>query len=796
MISKFDKMKILYFLILLLLVSNSYSQPFIWGKNFGGWVDDYPVDLEKTEDGLILTTSETGYQSKLRKLDLDGNLKWEFDFMGDRPFDLLASCVDPDGNVYTIMSISDNVTIDTIDNIPVYPGVSLIKLDNNGKVLWSKKIGGSTTGNNLFYFNGEIFLAGIFQGTMNIDDKKILTSQKYYNCFSWKYEPGEDFYCARIDTEGTVVDAISFGEDYPDFLAASTMDAETGNIYITGLSDYYSGCGVIPYTILMKIGPDFSVAYNKTISREENDSYLFYPSNIFYSSNGNLYLWGYNPSGISTEDFQLEGPSDGTSFAGLLEYQSTDGNFVKAKQFDTKSINPIWAGSLSTLTNNKAYMFDDGTDSLIIFASSRNQLDFDIGSFTPSAETSKYNETFNNENLLLFKIDRETFHTRYLASIKGSLNDEGEFNLDNPGPAFLDSCYLYFSAAFTENPIEVFGNSVYNNSGNGDTDVLLSKIDIWKVQPEKPGAGVSREEYKVLVDFYYESDGENWFYNDNWLDTIHSTVDNWYGISVKEGHVTSIVMAANNLTKIPNAITRLPYLRKLVFSSGEFHGEIPNLENCPNLSWLDLSDNNFFYADIEKVTQWKNYDQIGLFYNSQNVTYTVEIDTTVKLGDTIVLEIPGHEPDTRDYYFWWTNCQNPDAYQSSDYPYIINNIIAEDDGRYELTLRNSKLPNLIKTYLKIQLHVDTSDISTSSNDIKKFRLKIFPNPAKDKVALLCNEPIESIRLFNIWGQILIDRKNTSSKELDVSGLKNGIYVLEIKPGNSSAPFVHKVVIQR
>ena len=788
-------MKILYFLILLLLVGNVYSQPFMWGKNFGGWGDDYPVDLDKTEDGLVLTSSESGYQSKLRKFDTDGNLKWEFDFMGERFFDLLASCVDPDGNVYTLMSIDDNVAVELIGDIPVYPGVSLLKTDKNGKVVWSRKIGGSTLGNNVFYFNGEIFLTGIFQGTMNINDKKILTSQEYYNCFMWMYMPGEDFYCARFDTDGTVVDAISFGEDYPDFLAASTMDAETGNIYITGLSDYYSGCGVIPYTILMKIRPDFSIAYNKTITREENDSYLFYPSNIFYSSNGNLYLWGYNPSGISTEDFQLEGPSDGTSFAGLLEYQSTDGSFVKAKQFDTKSINPIWAGSLSTLTSNKAYMFDDGTDSLIIFASSRNHLDFDIGSFTPSAETSKYNETFNNENLLFFKIDRETFRTRYLTSTKGAL-DWSEFNVDNPGPAFLDSSYLYFSAAFTENPIEVFGNSVYNNSGNGDTDVLLSKIDIGKIQPEKPSAGVCMEEYQALVDFYNESDGENWLHNDNWLDTINSTVDNWYGISVGEGHVTSIVMAANNLAKIPDAVTRFPYLRKVVFSSGGFYGDIPNLENCPNLRLLDFSDNNFFYHELKKVTQWKNFDQINMYYSPQNVTYTIETDTTVKVGDSIALAIPNYVTTPYDEYSWWSNSHNPDAYSSYDYPYIINDVKAFDDATYQLILRDAWLSNIVQTHFILRLHVDTTDISTGIKDLHDLNFHIFPNPAKDKVTLLCNEPIESIRLFNIWGEILMYRKNIRSNELDVSSLKNGIYVLEIKQENSSAPFVQKVVIQR
>ena len=289
---------------------------------------------------------------------------------------------------------------------------------------------------------------------------------------------------------------------------------------------------------------------------------------------------------------------------------------------------------------------------------------------------------------------------------------------------------------------------------------------------------------------------KNWLYKDNWLDTINSTVDNWYGISVGEGHVTSIVMAANNLAKIPDAVTRFPYLRKVVFSSGEFYGDIPNLESCQNLRLLDFSDNNFFYQELKKVTLWKNYDQINMYYSPQNVTYTIETDTTVKAGDNIALAIPNYVTTPYDQYSWWSDSQNPDAYSSYDYPYIINDVKAFDDATYQLILRDAWLSNIIKTHFILRLHVDTTNISTGIKDLHDLNFHIFPNPAKDKVTLLCNEPIQSIRLFNIWGQILIDRKNTGSKELDVSGLKNGIYVLEIKQKNSSATYVQKVVIQR
>lgn len=590
-------MKLFLTAILSLLLQNLYSQPFVWGTHMGGWNSEYPIDIEKLNNGFIFTRTASSYQSNLCRMDLNGNIEWEFSLLGDRYYDMVATCVDFSENVYALLSINANNENDTIEGIVIYPGVSLLKFDRGGKVLWSKKIASQNNWNNLFYYDGTTILSGTFAGTINFDNKKTLTSQEYWHCKYWMYLKGDDFIVAKLDTEGNFIDAVSFGGTYPDVVGTSTINPQNGDIYITGLTDYHE-C-TINYSTLTKIKNDLTVEYTTTMGSGMLGSSLFFPSTIFYSSNDNLYLWGYNGTTVDYEDIHLPIDSSFTDMANLLEFDSNDGHFIKSKQFETKTLNNIWGmgGNWGIIDNNKAELLDYGEDSLLVFASSRNKIEFDKGTFIPSNETSKYNETLNNENLLLFTIDKKTFSTHYLTSFRG-LNTGHEYNLDNPGPIFLDSCYLYLSAAFAENPFEIFDNSIDNNSSGGSTDVLLAKINLNEIKPASPKSGVTHDEYLALVDFYNDSGGPNWLHNDNWLDTINSCVDNWYGISVSEGHVANIIFGNNNLTKIPEATTRFPKLQNVAFYDGGFSGAVPDLGGVNTLRQLDLSENNYFFKDL------------------------------------------------------------------------------------------------------------------------------------------------------------------------------------------------------
>jgi hypothetical protein len=85
------------------------------------------------------------------------------------------------------------------------------------------------------------------------------------------------------------------------------------------------------------------------------------------------------------------------------------------------------------------------------------------------------------------------------------------------------------------------------------------------------------------------------------------------------------------------------------------------------------------------------------------------------------------------------------------------------------------------------------DCSTSiSNNKEILNVRIFPNPASDKITIKLPEDAEYFQatLINALGQTVLQ---SNSKEMDVRGLSNGLYVIHIKTKNHE---VNKKVIIR
>jgi hypothetical protein len=63
------------------------------------------------------------------------------------------------------------------------------------------------------------------------------------------------------------------------------------------------------------------------------------------------------------------------------------------------------------------------------------------------------------------------------------------------------------------------------------------------------------------------------------------------------------------------------------------------------------------------------------------------------------------------------------------------------------------------------------------------QFRIYPNPADEQLFIELNEPVQrlSLEIYNITGQLVMNRifQNTSTVDLDVSGLTKGIYLLKV-----------------
>ncbi len=239
---------------------------------------------------------------------------------------------------------------------------------------------------------------------------------------------------------------------------------------------------------------------------------------------------------------------------------------------------------------------------------------------------------------------------------------------------------------------------------------LTSKLISLEVTETIAGAGVPISEYLALVEIYDSTNGNAWTNNLNWLDTITVTVNDWFGVTVENGHVTKFEMPNNNLSRIPIALNDLPELKKADFSLGNFSGEIPNLENLASLDEFSLANNNFIFNDLIPITDWINYNNFKNSFNYSPQTGVGETESlTFYLGDTFNLEVKNYDSDNSDNFEWFRNgisIQNGEKYNLEKEAWFDDN-----NGVFHCGITNSLLPDL--TLISEDINVT---VNYSSND--------------------------------------------------------------------------------
>ena len=477
-------------LLFVVITTHVFSREFKYGGNIGNWGHDWSVDMDKTSDGSLIVSTDTqarywatyGTYSAdtyygLYKIDKTGKLEWSFDFLrgksGFHEYSVAQTTLDENDNIYSLIYIYQQNKPDSIDGHVYYPGLNLFKINQLGKVVWIKKIGTTDDrGSSILYKNGHLYVLGLFNGNLALSADKIFSSNSYYQCFEWLYEQGTDYFIAKYDTDGNLLNATSFGEDYPDIAMDATIDNDE-NIYFIGVSDFFAGC-VNAYSHLTKVDKDLHVIWKKVMSLEVNYEGLFYATNIHLAKNNKLYVWGSLFKKVTTADYTLE-PSDDFSGGGispyLLEFNSTDGHFQRKMSLNTRTL-PFTESSMEDIRRYfvNGYMDDSGND-LVVHTAYMG--DLTLGDTTIS---SSYHDGYHH-NLLLLKVNLKSLTPTFISEFYGSKFQS--YSNDFPGKIISDDkSNLYVSGTFSDTPIYIFGNEIKNNSGNGCYDVFYTKIAI------------------------------------------------------------------------------------------------------------------------------------------------------------------------------------------------------------------------------------------------------------------------------------------------------------------------------
>ncbi len=152
-------------------------------------------------------------------------------------------------------------------------------------------------------------------------------------------------------------------------------------------------------------------------------------------------------------------------------------------------------------------------------------------------------------------------------------------------------------------------------------------------------AQVSPSEKAALQDLYNATNGPNWDsetdsdLTNDW-DFSGSVTSDWEGVSVANGHVTTLLLVDNNMVgTIPTSIGNLTFLQHLDLQSNELSGGIPDgIGNLSSLTTLSIGNNNISGSIPSTIGNMTALKSLYLYRNQLSGSIPSELQNLVNLN--------------------------------------------------------------------------------------------------------------------------------------------------------------------
>ena len=154
-------------------------------------------------------------------------------------------------------------------------------------------------------------------------------------------------------------------------------------------------------------------------------------------------------------------------------------------------------------------------------------------------------------------------------------------------------------------------------------DSLYLATNIWKdfkeIRTFSPGDKLDSLDFAIMKVIYRELDGDNW--TKKWdLSSDDLYVGKWTGVTTKDGHITKISLASNNLHgELPDSIFMLPELTELYIGNNYIGGDIGILfeEGFKNekLTIIYLQSNELEGDLYPFASKFPNLEKLSIGYN-------------------------------------------------------------------------------------------------------------------------------------------------------------------------------------
>jgi len=144
--------------------------------------------------------------------------------------------------------------------------------------------------------------------------------------------------------------------------------------------------------------------------------------------------------------------------------------------------------------------------------------------------------------------------------------------------------------------------------------------------PNAVSSVIPFEERTVLIDLFNQTQGVQWLWRTHWLDPNRNEYF-WYGVTVLNNHVTSLVLSENDLDgDLPDNLNQLTYIQHLDLSYNKIIGPLPDSVVYLNqLKYLDISSNQL----VDTLSSELNYLDQLIFLDLSNNQFYGNIPQTI-----------------------------------------------------------------------------------------------------------------------------------------------------------------------
>jgi hypothetical protein len=311
---------------------------FLWVTQGGGLSSDTCNDLaldnlgncyatgsfsSTAEFGEFTLSSSDGSDIFVAKLDSNGSFIWVAQAGGTSNDSSGSIAIDNNGNSYITGNFYGDAVFGatTLANIGTSADIFIAKVDSLGSFLWANQAGDESwdRGNGIATDNnGNCYVVGSFRDTIAFD------------AFSLTSHGEEDFFVAKLDTNGNYIWVTQTGGTEPDNCNDIFIDSD-GSIYLTGYFSAFTVFGPVLLhsygfwdTYVTKLDSEGSFLWVKRAGSASSEN-----GNSVYCDNiGNCYLTGYFYGTIGFDGTFLFNSGEGDVFITKLSSPTnvTEGN--------------------------------------------------------------------------------------------------------------------------------------------------------------------------------------------------------------------------------------------------------------------------------------------------------------------------------------------------------------------------------------------------------------------------------------------------------------------------------------